>query len=433
MYLIIRKMISQTYSFSTFAICLFIASMANGNSIQPRVLLHYAGDFLGGAAADVFARHKEFVKHGLTSILLVDDGSKIAKKLAESGLPFASLNSDHTYEELFESMRDLCIKHKLNTIFCASNNDLQLQVAVDIKKMLGVKLIYVEHNQIDLYKPNNLKVYGEITNKIPLSLYKVLTKTAGFDGFIGVNKKIVNAIEEQQVRTPINLRVKNVAMIKPFVDEEKFLSFHTSETREHYFKRCHGIVLPEDSQIITMLAGFYAAKRHDTVLKALVYLKEQGFTNVRVVFGGRFGTHGQVETEALAKRLGVSDQVCFLDYVHDTEALLYHSDIHVLSSRTETVGLATVEAGLMKKPVLGTAGTGSDDIIMHGQTGFLCKPNDALDMAHYLALLLTDKGLREKMGLACYEFMRNTFSGDKLYTETVDFVSKILDSSTVKL
>lgn len=392
----------------------------------PRVLMHYSGTTFGGVANDILVRHQQFLKHGLTSILLVHKGSRIIEKLDESALSYKVVSNvgQDKKTKIFTVMYEACKKHNINTIFCASNDFIQLYAAKKVKELFDVRIVYVEHSQIDALTHYGTKQYKNTQHKIPGSLHAVLESTEGFDAFIGVNERITNAVAKYNKLNPVvKNQIRHFATIKPFLNESKFLQFYTNEMRQQYFKRAHNIDIANDVPVITMMAGFYLQKRQDVLVTAFNRIKNS--TNAHLVLVG--GGSKQDVIKQLVSRLELSTRVHLLGFVDDTEAVLYHSDMHVLSSRTETVGLATVEACLMKKPVIGTAGTGSDYIIVNGETGYLFKNGDSADLSDKILALLNAPGRGKVMGVAGYTLMQTLFGADTIYNQTVALLTKILN------
>jgi glycosyltransferase involved in cell wall biosynthesis len=87
---------------------------------------------------------------------------------------------------------------------------------------------------------------------------------------------------------------------------------------------------------------------------------------------------------------------------HDAVMELYkRSDICVVPSIwQEPFGLVAVEAMASGRPVCATRVGGLQDIVVHGETGFLFDAGNSAVLAEYLAKLLDDAGLRAQMGEA---------------------------------
>jgi len=87
---------------------------------------------------------------------------------------------------------------------------------------------------------------------------------------------------------------------------------------------------------------------------------------------------------------------------HDRDAvarLYQQADVCVVPSIwEEPFGLVAVEAMASGRPVCASRVGGLQDIVVHGETGFLCAPGDSAELARRLAQLLDDDGLRRRMG-----------------------------------
>lgn len=111
-----------------------------------------------------------------------------------------------------------------------------------------------------------------------------------------------------------------------------------------------------------------------------------------------------------AKENKVSENFIFLGKVHD-EVLpkLYNcSDIVVLPSLQEGLGITLLEAQAAAKPVVASKVGGTSDIVLNGETGFLVYP-DIYEIAEAILKLLSDEDLRNLMGsngrkLVCEKF-----------------------------
>lgn len=80
---------------------------------------------------------------------------------------------------------------------------------------------------------------------------------------------------------------------------------------------------------------------------------------------------------------------------HVTLAKLYaSSDVFLFTSISETYGNVVVEAMASGCPCVIARGGGSQSLVSHGKTGFLCKPNDASDYLQRIDQLVTDSELR---------------------------------------
>lgn len=75
------------------------------------------------------------------------------------------------------------------------------------------------------------------------------------------------------------------------------------------------------------------------------------------------------------------------------------SDVFVFPSKTDTLGLVSLEAQASGLPVVGARAGGIPATIVDGETGFLVDPDDPADVAGRLEQILGDQQLRASMGV----------------------------------
>ena len=100
--------------------------------------------------------------------------------------------------------------------------------------------------------------------------------------------------------------------------------------------------------------------------------------------------------EQLCKELSIENKVEFLGNSNQVEKNLCHSDLFLLPSNTESFGLAALEAMASKVAVISSDAGGLSEINIHGETGYLTKPDDIELMSKYATSILKDSSLLEK-------------------------------------
>jgi len=78
---------------------------------------------------------------------------------------------------------------------------------------------------------------------------------------------------------------------------------------------------------------------------------------------------------SLAGTLGMADRVEFAGYVKDMPPLYDDCDIVVQSSYTEGLPNVILEAAYLKVPLLATAVGGTDEVVRHGESAWLIRPD----------------------------------------------------------
>lgn len=85
----------------------------------------------------------------------------------------------------------------------------------------------------------------------------------------------------------------------------------------------------------------------------------------------------------------------------------------LLNTERATGQVVLLEAMAMGKPVITTRSPGTVDTIEHEKNGILIEPGDAEALAHKIAQLWNDPTLREKIGAAAVETMRESGSAER--------------------
>jgi glycosyltransferase involved in cell wall biosynthesis len=136
-------------------------------------------------------------------------------------------------------------------------------------------------------------------------------------------------------------------------------------------------------------------------------LSGAGLANVTVMLIGRKDVEFSID--------GV--RVISTGYLHDTELVnqaLNAADVFVGPSLAETLGQVFLEASLAGVPSIGFSGSGVEDAIVDGVTGYLVdRTADALRAA--IRKLYLDRKLCEEMGRSAYLYARNEFSSESSY------------------
>jgi glycosyltransferase involved in cell wall biosynthesis len=124
--------------------------------------------------------------------------------------------------------------------------------------------------------------------------------------------------------------------------------------------------------------------------------------------------------------LGLTGRVILTGFREDVAQILAQLDIFMLSSLSEGLSIATIEAMGLGKPVVVTDSGGPGEIVRNGETGYLVPPADPKALADRAVELLQNRGLAERMGQAAradvrlrFSLEQNVRSYERLYRECV--------------
>jgi D-inositol-3-phosphate glycosyltransferase len=194
-----------------------------------------------------------------------------------------------------------------------------------------------------------------------------------------------------------------IEIVAPGVDHAFFAPGHRPQARR-------ALGLPERGPMLLFVGRIQPLKGADVAVAALAELRgvEGAFL---VVVGGPSGPDGPGELahlHRLAGELGLGDRVRFVSpQPHELLSTYYRAaDVCLVPSRTESFGLAALEAAACGTPVVGSAVGGLLTLVDHGRTGFLVEGRDPSRFAAYAAELVTRPDLAQATGEAAARVAR---------------------------
>jgi glycosyltransferase involved in cell wall biosynthesis len=132
--------------------------------------------------------------------------------------------------------------------------------------------------------------------------------------------------------------------------------------------------------------------------------------------------------EVHTRALSLNNRVVFLGYRADIDDLLASCDLFVLPSLFEGLPLSVLEAMAAGKPVVATAIGGTDETIIHGETGLLVPPANPAALASAIRALLADPILSRRLGMAGRARVHQQFSAQNMVRRITEIYDEILDS-----
>lgn len=134
--------------------------------------------------------------------------------------------------------------------------------------------------------------------------------------------------------------------------------------------------------------------------------------------------------ENLIHESGLARRVHLLGWIDDLPSLLGSIDVFVSTSRSESFGLAMVEAMASRVPVVATASAGATEIIEPNVTGRLVPIGDARALADAITGLLENATERRQLSDAAEKRVRKEFSAEVMVEKTEQLYREVLDQAT---
>ena len=167
---------------------------------------------------------------------------------------------------------------------------------------------------------------------------------------------------------------------------------------------------PEERCRVGMVAGFDRRKGQLVLAKAAAIISELR-SDVRFYLVGSIGSDRSYvnEIEVATCKLIPKDIFTITGSVNETAPWLDSFDIVCVPSLSEALPVAGLEAMALARPIVASRVGGNVELVKDGQTGYLCLPNNAEDLAAKILELVNDKDRRESFGQASLLHVQSKF------------------------
>ena len=180
--------------------------------------------------------------------------------------------------------------------------------------------------------------------------------------------------------------------------------------------------------VVGTVAHLSHEKGHSALLEAIAKLDSR-FAEVLFVLVG--SGQQMADLKKKAGQLGVRDQVIFCGFRADADAFMRHFDIFCLPTLSEGLSSAILVAMASRLPVVATLVGGIPELVVDGETGVLVPPNDSQQLSGALTKLLESTELRERMGHAGWERVRDHFTLERKLDQTERLYIELLTSAGI--
>ena len=138
------------------------------------------------------------------------------------------------------------------------------------------------------------------------------------------------------------------------------------------------------------------SKGQVTALEALAELRRRGL-DAELVVVGTFDDGYQAVLEERIRDLGLTEDVIVAGPVEDQYAYMRAVDVVLVSSRSETFSLVSLEAMLLEKPLVASPVGGIVEFLSPGVNGFVAAPDRPLELADRVEEIARDPEAAREM------------------------------------
>ena len=228
------------------------------------------------------------------------------------------------------------------------------------------------------------------------------------DGVTSVSSELRGRV----LRT-IDCGATEIEVIPNFIDVQRFKPGLDPERRAQ--------MAASDEKVVMHVSNFREVKRPRDVLR--VFAQATQGLKARLVLVGDGPELGACRE--LSRELGIESRCTFAGTYDAIWELLPNADAFVLPSDYESFGLAALEAMACGVPVVCSNQGGLPEVV-DADCGFLHAPGDIAGMSASLYRLLTDDGLRGRVGAAARERAVSQFRQEKLLPVWEAYYERIL-------
>ena len=193
----------------------------------------------------------------------------------------------------------------------------------------------------------------------------------------------------------------------------------------------NGIAIPECNNPINdvnnkcfkwvCIGHFRWNKDYLTLFKAIALLKHKNFT-VDIIGN----LNGELWPHTVIEELGIQKHVNILGFKQQAHRYLGKSDAFVLSSFSEGMPNAILEAMAHAKPTVVTDIDGNRELVVKAQCGFLCEKQNEQDMAAKM-LMIMDMSAADRLvlGVKGKLHIKTKFSEEKVMGEWMQLIDRL--------
>ena len=207
-----------------------------------------------------------------------------------------------------------------------------------------------------------------------------------------------------------------IEVIPNFLDCER----HQRVADERLLERYRGS--DPATKLVIHVSNFRPVKRTDVVIELFRRIRERMPARLLLVGDGP-DLPGACRR---ARNLGLAADVEALGEQELVVPLLSIADLFLLPSSEESFGVAALESMACGTPVVASRVGGLPEVVVDGESGMLCDPDDVAGMATAAIRLLTDPALHRRIASGGVERVRERFCAEAVVPRYEAFYEAVL-------
>lgn len=312
-----------------------------------------------------------------------------------------------------------------------------MKAAMELRRLIRSENVDIVHT---LFETSD--IWGGIVAK--LSGCPILVSSRRDMGILRTSKhrlayRLVSPLFDQ-VQT-VSDQVRSFTIATDRVAPQKVVTIHTGIDVDRAF-RANGLEkyrpslnLSAGSRLVCSVGHIRPVKGFDILIRAASRVLEEFPQTVFLIIGGVLDHEYFRSLQELARSLQIEHAIRFLgdptqevSYRGETDvvlSLLKMCDIFCLTSRSEGLSNALLEAMACGLPCVATRVGGNPEVVEHGTSGFIVPSEDSLAVADAVLALLRDPQ-RKAMGEAGQRIVASRFSTQAMVNRLVQCYDELL-------
>lgn len=214
----------------------------------------------------------------------------------------------------------------------------------------------------------------------------------------------------------------DITVVPNFIDAVRF----RRQKKDHFKK----VLSPNGERVLVHVSNFRLLKHAPEVVEVFARLRAENMPVKLLLVGDG---PDRMATEIRARDLGVMDDVRFMGKQECVEEILSIADVFLMPSSSETFGLAALEAMACEVPVVASHAGGLPELIVNGETGFLCPIGDIDAFTEATRRILTEDGLHAGMAEASRRRAVEHFDVDRVVPMYESHYESVLEQAAARV
>jgi L-malate glycosyltransferase len=223
----------------------------------------------------------------------------------------------------------------------------------------------------------------------------------------------------EQTRDTLGIDVP-IKVIYNMVDTQRFVKNPDARFRARF---AH-----PDEFLVVHISNFRKIKRTEDVIETFAKISSE--VPARLLMIGDGPERGPAFE--LAQKLGVIGRTHFLGSFPNVENILGIADLFLLPSSQESFGLVALEAMSCEVPVIASRIGGIPEVVVHGETGYMCELGDTDDMASKALELLQNPETFARFAKAARQRAEVEFHPHKILPQYMEAYSELMPSPQLR-